>query len=244
VKGSQTPAASKDGAAGSGGRRPRTLHNVTSSGKSEIKWVQEFYFADIRSVIVNEHSNTSGEPLEQVEAERYYKEVGHDGRGLRVPDDLDESICLYQRLPDALRRKFDRAMYWMNLSRRQWEDSMSASFISLVSAVEALADQQSVKHHVYCEECQNKRSHDVPGATEKFRTFFERYVPDPGLRERRSKMYAMRSKIAHGSELLQIDVGRAFGWDPPYWNERELNWELSSLARAAARNWLRNPPVA
>ena len=74
-----------------------------------------------------------------------------------------------------------------------------------------------------CLKCDKIRTHEVPGATEKFRSFFEKYTPDPGLRERRSKMYGLRSKILHGSDLMQLDQGRAFGWDPPWWNERELN---------------------
>jgi len=86
------------------------------------------------------------------------------------------------------------------------------------------------------------RSHDVPGATEKFRAFFEKYAPGAGLRERRSKMYRLRSKILHGSDLMQLDQDRAFGWDPPWWNEREMNMELWALMRIAARNWLMDPP--
>jgi hypothetical protein len=119
---------------------------------------------------------------------------------------------------------------------------MSASYASLVSAAEALTTEESSRHSVYCEQCKENRSHDVPGATEKFRAFFEKYTPDPGLKERRSKMYGLRSKILHGSDLMQLDQGRAFGWDPPWWNEREMNTELWTLMRVAARNWLMNPP--
>jgi hypothetical protein len=126
----------------------------------------------------------------------------------------------------------------MSMASRQWEDSMSASFMSLVSSAEALTDE-TTRHNVYCERCDKDISHDVPGATENFRAFFEKYAPEPGLRERRSKMYALRSKISHGSGLLQIDQNLAFGWDPPWWNERELHLELWSLLRVAARNWLR-----
>ena len=55
-------------------------------------------------------------------------------------------------------------------------------------------------------------------------------------------MYALRSAILHGRDLMQIDQDRAFGWDPPYWNERELHDELWGLARIALRNWLQNRP--
>ena len=92
-----------------------------------------------------------------------------------------------------------------------------------------------------CDKCKENRTHDVPGATEKFRSFFEKYTPDPGLRERRSKMYGLRSKILHGSDLMQLDQGRAIGWDPPWWNEQEMNTELWGLMRTAARNWLKDP---
>jgi hypothetical protein len=81
----------------------------------------------------------------------------------------------------------------------------------------------------------------VPGTAEKLRSFFEKYTPDPVLRERRSKMYGLRSKILHGSDLMQLDQGRAFGWDPPWLNEQKLNTELWGLLRTAARNWLEDP---
>jgi hypothetical protein len=130
------------------------------------------------------------------------------------------------------------------MASHHWEDSMSASFTSLVSSVEALTEK-GTKHSVYCDECKKARSHDVPGATSKFRDFFETYAPDPGLRERRSKMYTMRSDLLHGSDLMQLDNDRAFafGWDPPGWNEQELNAELWMLTQTAMRNWLLNPPA-
>jgi len=223
--------------------RPRHFWaNVCSGGESKIEWVQEWYFADFGQIVIQELSAPVGEKLGQIEPEKYYKEVtGLDGLGLHVPDDLDESICRYQSLPAAPRAKFDRAAYWLSMASRQWEDSMSASYASLVSAVEALTPEDGTKHSVYCDKCNENRTHDVPGATEKFRSFFEKYTPDPGLRERRSKMYGLRSKILHGGDLMQLDQGRAIGWDPPWWNEREMNTELWGLMRTAARNWLKDP---
>jgi len=223
--------------------RPRHFWaNVHSGGESKFEWVQEFYFADIGQVVIQDLSAPVGKELEVLTSDNYYKGViGLDGRGLRVPDDLDESICTYQSLPAALQAKFDRAAYWLSMASRQWEDSVSASYASLVSAAEALTPEGGAKHSVYCDECKENRAHDVPGATEKFRSFFEKYTPDPGLRERRSKMYGLRSKILHGSDLMQLDQGRAIDWDPPWWNEREMNTELWGLMRTAARNWLKDP---
>jgi hypothetical protein len=74
--------------------------------------------------------------LEEVDAEKYYRDVGHDGHGLRVPADLDESLCLYAGLSPEDRRRFDRATFWMDLASRQWTISVSASFASLVSTID------------------------------------------------------------------------------------------------------------
>lgn len=159
-------------------------------------------------------------------AELYFTEVrGIDGLGLRVPTDLDESICWYQRLHHDRRVEFNRAAFWLDISSRQWTVSMSASFTALVSAVESLI---------------NKRG---SGSTERFRDFLERYAPGASLEVRR-EMYDLRSGILHGSELITMDEDCAFGWDPPWWNERELQEELWRLTSTAVRNWLRDSPPA
>ena len=84
--------------------------------------------------------------------------------------------------------------------------------------------------------------HEVPGATRRFKEFLDTHAPGASLAKRRDAMYSLRSGILHGSELMQLDQDRAFGWDPPYWNEHELNDELWGLTRVALRNWLKNPP--
>ena len=86
--------------------------------------MQEFYFAKLGEAVTSEFSTPTGDKLEEVASDEYYTVVGHDGLGLRVPDDLDESICRYQNLSSPLRAKFDRATYWMSMASRQWEDSI------------------------------------------------------------------------------------------------------------------------
>lgn len=110
-----------------------------------------------------------------------------------------------------------------------------------MSAIEALTDRGTT-HLVYCEECQAERSHEEPGATERFRSFFETHAPADALRKRRTQMYELRSGILHGSDLMQLDQDLAFGFDPWDFNESELHRELWSITRLALRNWLKNPP--
>jgi hypothetical protein len=98
---------------------------VQSESKLEFKWVFEWYAADLGEIILSELSRLTGEQIAELEPDRYYKEVGHDGHGLRVPSDLDEMICRYQKLSPTLQEKFDRATYWLSIASRQWEDSMA-----------------------------------------------------------------------------------------------------------------------
>jgi hypothetical protein len=213
-----------------------------SGGNGESRWLQQYFWAPLGAPVTDALSPASAERLAEVEPEAYYTNVGHDGNPLRVPADLDESLCRYRDLSGLNRSKFDRAAFWMDMASRQWTISLSSSFASLVSAVESLTDR-GITHRVYCEQCQADRSHEVPGATERFRSFFETYAPGAALRKRRTQMYELRSGILHGSDLMQMDQDLAFGWDPPGWNERELHRELWSITRLALRNWLRNPPA-
>jgi hypothetical protein len=83
--------------------------------------------------------------------------------------------------------------------------------------------------------------HEVPGATRRFKDFVDAYASGTGSASR-DEMYALRSGILHGSKLIEIDYALAFGWDPPWWNQRELLWDLSTITRIALRNWLKGQP--
>jgi len=213
---------------------------ISHDGRLESKWVQSAFFADLEPLVVDELSPSASEKLEELEPEVYFTEVGHDGRGLCLPADLDDSICSYLSLDERNRNKFDRAGFWMDMATRQWGESASSSFAFLVTACESLTERGST-HRVYCEQCKGNSIHEVPGATETFRAFFETFAPGASLRKRRNDMYALRSGILHGNELMLLDQNRVFGWDPPGSNQTELHRELWSLTGMAARNWLKNP---
>ncbi len=130
-------------------------------GNSEIKWVQEFFFSEsLGRVLIDELSPPVENPLGEVDPVAYYALRGHDGQGLRVPADLDQSICLYQRLPPAHRERLDRATFWLDGVSRQWTFSMSSSFASLLIALEALT-KGGTRHETQCNECPWTGTHDV-----------------------------------------------------------------------------------
>jgi hypothetical protein len=206
-------------------RRHRHLWAIAHEGDlagQKAKWVQEFYFTNFGAPVSDELSPPALESLAQVDPDAYYSTISHYLSGLRVPADLDDSICCYQRLSKANRDKFGRAGFWMDMASRQWTDSSSASFASLVIAIESLAERN----------CR---------PTARFYNFIERYTPDSNP-DRRKKMYALRSEILHGSGLMEMDQNTLFGsWAPPELTEEDLMTQLSTLTRIAVRNWIKNP---
>jgi len=224
---------------------PRQVRHLWATDRSaepaRIKWVQEFYFAPLGEPVTSTLSTPTFEPLQELPPDQYQRLLGHDGKPLRVPADLDANVLRYLHLPTEQRRSLDRATFWLDLASRQWYSSISASFAALVSAVEALTDRGS-RHGFDCPVCGQKTSHEVPGATRRFREFFEMFAPGDSFRRQRGIMYALRSGILHGSTLMQFDEAHDFGWDPPGWHERELHSDLWVLTRAALRRWLARIP--
>lgn len=209
-----------------------------SDVRPDIRWVTQFFFANLGEVVVDEASSTDVPAIEEIKPEAYYATHGHDGGSMRVPSDLDESICRYQTLSQSLVEKFDRAAFWFDLASRLWHLSVSSSFGALVSAVEALTDRGSI-HNIKCPACGEKTQHETPGATRRFREFFDAYAPGVSMKRQRDEIYALRSGIFHGSRLMQLDEDTAFyGWDLLDLNERELHRDLWDLVRIALRNWL------
>jgi hypothetical protein len=211
-----------------------------SDDYSEIKWVERFFFAKIGKEVSDELSPPGNERIEEVEPEEYYTKVGHDGKGLRVPKDLDLSICRYLELSSKDRLKFDRATFWMDMASRQWNISVSTSFAALVSSIESLTERGKT-HRVFCDDCQDYSQHETPGATERFRSFLEKNAPGAALKARRNEMYSLRSGILHGSDLMELDQYSSSIWDPSSGNEYALHRELWELTSFALRTWLKNP---
>ena len=208
-------------------------------GTLEVKWAQRYYFANLGQLFADGLSTSACGRLEEVEPEAYYERTGHDGGGLRVPADLEESIRRYLQLSPANQARFYRAAFWLDIALHQWALSASASFASLVSSIESLSVRGET-HRTYCERCKAESQHDAPGATEQFRAFFDEHAPGAALRKRRSEMYRVRSDVLHGSDLMYLGQELGSITDPLYWNDWELYDDLSGLTRIALRSWLKS----
>lgn len=125
-------------------REPRFVWALCSDERVPVaRYVQEFYSTNIGNRIADDLTPTTTRAIEEIEPNTYVRIVGHDGKPLRVPADLDESIARYIALKDSDRANFDRATFWVDVASAQWSSSVSASFGSLVSAVEALTERGS-----------------------------------------------------------------------------------------------------
>jgi hypothetical protein len=203
--------------------RPRHFWALVPGKATDVQWVQQFYFGDIGEVVRDELAPPDTELLEEIDPEIYYTMVGHDGRSLRVPADLDDSICLYAERckVKTYRDKFDIAAFWMDMASRQWEQSLSASFTSLVIACEALGERTSKPET-------------------RFKDFLERYTPGSSFESRRQEMYRLRNAIIHGSDLMEMDHDADHSWGPPERSQEDLLSELWGLTRIAVRNWIKS----
>ena len=221
------------------------LFNLLLAGRTSLVFGNgdQSGYVNFGDLVVEKFCSPSIQKIEEIPREKYEK-IGNDGLGLRVPANLDDLIMQFGNLECDLRKKFKLALYWWDMASRCWNISAhSLSFAALVSSVEALTVRGAV-HNFECPVCGGDCQHEVPGATERFRKFLEKFASGEQNKTRRSKMYALRSQILHGSDLMMLDRGTAFGWDPPSDNEFNLHRELSALVRSALRNWLENASVA
>jgi hypothetical protein len=212
---------------------------------SRIEWAQEFFFAPLDPLAVNELSPAAVKPIQEVESVVYRGDPPRRSTsdGLQVPADLDESLYAYQRLRKESQQTFDRSLYWLQLASRFGYRHMAASFVAMVSAIEALVKPGSV-HEAQCTTCGEDFSHRMPGPTKAFREFLAAYAPGPQLNSRRIEMYALRSGLVHGNVLMELDDERHSVWDPAQNQQIELWSELFQITRIALRNWLNDPAHA
>lgn len=225
---------------------PRTEYFWTDIARDitnpNYRYVYTAFWAPLGVAITEDFSAVVDEALEEIDAADYYDYDSPKfgiGSMLCVPNDLDDSIFKYRQLPRDRRAAFDRAAFWVDLSRRQWPYSISAAFASLVSAIEAVADEPYLTHSVWCGQCGFARDHDVPGAGGRFQTFLDKHAPGTGMKKRRNEMYRMRSEILHGDKLMQLDLSMSSAFQPPTWQEYDLHSDLSAVTRLALRNWLK-----
>lgn len=169
-------------------------------------------------------------PLTEVPSGDYFRRSGiRPGDPLEIPDLLTPILQAIDALALDLRERFFRAAYWYSRSHPAWYVSRSLSYIALINAIEALTPRAIPD---FCPTCRRDRA---PGPTARFRDVVERYA---GHIPNRGELYALRSKLVHGEQLLISDGPSSWDFTPQSSEESQRHEFVSQIAKIVLIKWL------
>ena len=210
--------------------------DITTRPMAEaVNFAQEGYGIDDYPVILDGFSNTSGLASIPIEPHvAHFTRLGIDAGGrFSVADSLADLLDTFWELSLEKQLAFERASYWLAHSDAVRPLSSSASYAALVQAIEALLPGDN--DAPLCPECRRPVG---PGITRRYMDFIEHYAPGIETKERR-ELYAVRSKISHGGELLHSDFGpRSFSMGAKELDEFRILHLVHAVTRRAIVNWL------
>lgn len=221
---------------------PQSQHHWTveltgNAAQITSKFLQEAYMWPGMVVEAETFSPTGTlTPLTTVDPQMYYSYThGAVGPGLAldIPGDLTRLLDAVWNLTRQDRDRFLRAGYWFQHAHNVRTLSLSAAFVSLVSAIEALSS--GPRSDKRCDECGQLVG---PGPTKLFADFVEAHLPGTSIPEpERKRFYRLRSGLSHGGKLLLSDHSL---WDfsPSTLDEDHAGRVLWQIAQTVLRNWL------
>jgi hypothetical protein len=215
------------------------LDHEESDGKVDMKsrYMQLGYAATGLSICMDQFSDPSGVSLmSRVPAHKYYSIQGIAAEPLSLPDIFDECLNVASQLSTSSYTKLFIALTFFAMWHGVWRESRSASYASLVAAIEALLPDND-RHS--CKAC----GQPIYQISKRFRDFLTRYAPGPEQASERKALqnafYELRSGLAHGKKVLQADLEpwKSFH-DEAGRHEDSLQRGLQKLVRIAILNWL------
>jgi hypothetical protein len=149
------------------------------------------------------------------------------GDELALPASFGHLLNLYDTLPTPESQRLLRACYWLQTARLTWDISKSLYLVSLVQAIEAMASGVA-----------QPDSASADGPTKLFMEFMKTHAPGKPSNSTLDIIYQTRSKLTHGSRLLQYDEPSAFGLNENYARDSDAASNAQTLCRGAIVNWL------
>jgi hypothetical protein len=187
-----------------------------------------------------EFSTCEGIPaMDKVASDQYYLRRGiWPDQKLAVPQNLEYLLDAFFALKRDMQDRFLRACFWFRHAHHVYTASQSASFASLVSAIETLMGPPPAAGTT-CPTCGKEGG---PGPTRRFADFVEKFAADPAsTNAERRKLYSLRSALSHGSKLLPGDRST---WSPgltpdliSQWQDTDAMWQI---VRVSLINWLQD----
>ena len=213
-----------------------TLVPGPTEGELHSEYLQEGYSVRGLSWSLTGFNSVGSVPaMAIVSDESYYGRLGISAnQALDVPECLPGYVIGFSKLESQIRDKFLRCAYWFYQSGAAWTNSVSLSFVCLVSAIEALLPPHPAA--VPCPSCGKDTN---PSLTRRFRDFLDNIVPSLATiaPHARNELYRVRSKLSHGETLLRMD--EVIGvFNPRSVEEDKLVRQAHSIVRTAALNWL------
>ena len=146
------------------------------------KFLQEGYAWHGSVADAADFSATKGtQPMASLPIDQYYGRPGLSVDSfLDVPANLTQQLDKFYALNTVDCDKFLRASYWFQHANTVFTHSKSASFVALVSAIEAIMPER--EGDTRCPEC---NSHIGPSITKRFVDLVESLIPDSGISQKR-----------------------------------------------------------
>jgi hypothetical protein len=221
------------------GARPRHMWAIKSGEISHpCFWAQEFYMAP-GFVAIRDALSQPGPALPVVPADAYFGQRHQANLSIDtffLPDTLDALISAFLKLDGSSRRRFLRSAAAVYIAQELWGVSVSNFLLGCVQAIETLIDRPAPSP---CPSCNKDMG---PGPTRLFREFVERHCLTSGVDQRAaSALYSVRSSLAHGGYLFQIDEAPwSMNLAAIIASDHELEIARSALviAKEGLRNWL------
>ena len=231
---------------------PRSTDNAwvvdsqEADGKLETKnrYMQLGYFPIGLSVSGDEFSDASRvSPISRVPADEYYSLHGIALGPLSLPNTFEESLEIASQLSIEPYNKLFIALTFLAMSHGVWHESRSASYASLVAAIEALLPEDEAQR---CKSC----GQTIYRISKRFRDFLTLHAPGQEQASERKALqnafYELRSGLTHGSKVLQSDLEPWKFHDRRGQVEDDLHRRLQEVVRIAILNWLwsQNPQLS
>ena len=197
------------------------------------EYLQRGYLMPSLSVPANDFTPVAAiDPVPTIDEDEYFGRIGISADSLKVevPALLPTLLDRYAIAAPADKDTFLRACYWLSRSGPPTARlSMSLAYISVISSVEVLVPD------AVGDPCPTRGRDRAPGPTARFREVVERYMHGvEGARQ----LYALRSKLVHGGDILDLDLPAPWGsLDPDTFEQREQYGLARRVATAVIINW-------
>lgn len=173
--------------------------------------------------------------LPEIELAEVAPDTIRPGQILVLPRSTETCLDIFRGLTASAQEKILRAAFWLNHSSDVWRLSKSASYQSLIQAVETLTEVP--RNQPRCGECGREQG---AGPTALFAQFLDTYAPPLSDREpARSLLYGIRSSLSHGNSLFHMDQAYVFNRHTPKPSyEHLVISQARGICRRAIVNWL------